>query len=80
MSYYDTETFCFQLDKTRNPQYKGMLDCMLSTFRHGGVRGLYKGFAPTMLRALPSYSAAFFGYEYALVGYETLQGTSRSSD
>jgi solute carrier family 25 carnitine/acylcarnitine transporter 20/29 len=31
-----------------------------------GVRGFFKGFAPTLLRSFPANGATFFGYELAL--------------
>jgi hypothetical protein len=41
----------------------------LSTFsaiyRTGGIRGLYAGFLPTILRAAPSNAAIFVGYEWS---------------
>lgn len=37
-----------------------------SLYRFGGMRGLYAGLFPTLLRAAPSNAAVFFVYEYAI--------------
>lgn len=33
--------------------YKNIFDCFLKTFRHEGVKGLYKGFVPNYCRTAP---------------------------
>ena len=35
------------------------------TYREFGVRGFYKGYLPTILRAFPANGAAFLGIEFA---------------
>ena len=74
---FETTAIHMQLDNPRIPQYKGMLDCMVLCVRRSGFGGLYKGMTPTLLRALPSYSAAFFGYEYALLAYQRMASGER---
>lgn len=37
----------------RNPQYRGVVDCFVTTWRQEGARGLYKGFLPTWARLGP---------------------------
>lgn len=37
----------------KNPQFKGMMDCLTKTAAAEGVRGLYKGFLPTWARLGP---------------------------
>ena len=43
----------------------------MKVLRRDGIQhGLYKGMGPTLLRAFPSYAAAFYGYEYGLKAYQ----------
>ena len=70
---FETVAVRLQLDCLNNPKYNGMIDCFRKILRrHGVVHGVFKGMAPTLLRAFPSYAAAFFGYEYALKAYSKL--------
>ncbi|KAI5476690.1 hypothetical protein MNV49_007404 [Pseudohyphozyma bogoriensis] len=46
--------------------YSGYLDCAAKTVRHDGVKALFKGFAPAMLRAFPANAATFLGVELSL--------------
>lgn len=41
------------------------LNTLRYIYRTGGIRGLYAGFIPTLLRAAPSNAAIFVGYEWA---------------
>lgn len=43
--------------------YSGFLDVIKKTLASDGVKGLYKGAAPIMLRAFPANAACFLGYE-----------------
>ncbi|KAI8058074.1 mitochondrial carrier domain-containing protein [Syncephalis plumigaleata] len=43
--------------------YTGVIDCGVRSFRESGLRGLYRGIVPTLLRDYPSYAAYFGGYE-----------------
>lgn len=54
-----------QTDSFQNPKYKGMYDCLLTTLRMSGVKGLYKGLAPCLLRAVPANGVTFLAYEAA---------------
>lgn len=49
-----------------NPQYKHLLDCYRQTVRAGGVRSLYAGMLPCLLRAIPANAATFFFFELAM--------------
>jgi solute carrier family 25 carnitine/acylcarnitine transporter 20/29 len=40
-------------------KYKGMNDCFRQTFRAEGLRGFWKGIAPTLLRAMPVSAGTF---------------------
>lgn len=43
--------------------YSGFLDVLRKTIASDGIKGLYKGAAPVMLRAFPANAACFLGYE-----------------
>jgi solute carrier family 25 carnitine/acylcarnitine transporter 20/29 len=43
--------------------YRGVIDCGIRTFKAYGLRGLYRGFGPTLARDIPSYAAYFGVYE-----------------
>lgn len=47
--------------------YLGMRDCLRQTFRHGGVRGLYDGLLPTLLKVVPATSLSYVVYEQCRV-------------
>ena len=49
---------------TRN--YSSALDCARKTVAKDGIRGLYKGFVPCMLRAGPVNAATFVAYELTM--------------
>jgi len=44
-------------------RYNGALDALLSIIRTEGVRGLYRGIWPNLLKVAPSISTSFFTYE-----------------
>ncbi|KAH9381915.1 hypothetical protein HPB48_017295 [Haemaphysalis longicornis] len=44
----------------------GIRDVFRELIKHEGVRALYKGAAPVMLRAFPANAACFMGYEVAM--------------
>ena len=39
--------------------YKGFIDCAAKTVKADGVKALFKGFGPAMLRAFPANAATF---------------------
>ena len=43
--------------------YLGPIDCIRRTVQHGGIAGLYRGFAATVYREVPAYGGQFFSYE-----------------
>ena len=43
-----------------------MIDCLSHVIKKDGPQGLYRGAWPSILRALPSYAASFWGYEATL--------------
>jgi len=42
--------------------YKGFMDCFVKSYRTGGLRSLYTGLGPTLLRAFPTNGIIFFVY------------------
>mmetsp|Transcript_37058 Transcript_37058/g.37719 ORF Transcript_37058/g.37719 Transcript_37058/m.37719 type:complete len:319 (+) Transcript_37058:116-1072(+) len=63
---FETTALLIQLDNAHKPRYAGMLDCARQVVLRSGFLGLYRGVTPTLLRAVPAYAAAFYGYEWAL--------------
>ncbi len=45
-------------------QFAGPFDCARQLVRTGGLRALFPGFFPTLVREVPSYGIYFFVYEY----------------
>ncbi|KAI9334876.1 mitochondrial carrier domain-containing protein [Obelidium mucronatum] len=46
--------------------YRGFLDCAGKIVREGGIKALYKGFGPAMIRAFPANAAGWMGRMGAL--------------
>lgn len=55
-----------QTDNLENPKYKGIKDVVKYTFKTEGIKGFFKGFTPTILRAAPANAATFYAFELAL--------------
>lgn len=55
-----------QTDSLEKPQYKGMKDVIKSVYRAQGIKGFFKGFAPTILRAAPANAATFYAFELTM--------------
>ncbi|ORZ35139.1 putative YMC1-protein of the mitochondrial carrier family [Catenaria anguillulae PL171] len=49
-----------------NRKYSSALDCFRQTLKAEGIRGLYRGFVPCMLRAAPVNAITFLGFEAAM--------------
>lgn len=49
-----------------SPAFRNLWSCMQYKLKEGGVPALYHGITPSLIRALPSYSASFYAYESAL--------------
>ncbi|KAL1356505.1 hypothetical protein HN51_008510 [Arachis hypogaea] len=43
--------------------YRGIQDCFAKTYREGGIRGLYRGVAPTLVGIFPYAGLKFYFYE-----------------
>lgn len=42
---------------------EGILDCAKKTYRLEGLRGLYRGFLPCIIRSMPVNAAIFLAFE-----------------
>jgi solute carrier family 25 carnitine/acylcarnitine transporter 20/29 len=52
-------------------KYNGMMDCARQIYREGGIRGLYKGTAFTLMRDIPANTVYFGVYELVKQGLMT---------
>ena len=52
-----------QRQKVDGKPYNGMIDCCTRIVKNEGVRGLYKGLAPNLIRIAPGAAITFFTYE-----------------
>jgi solute carrier family 25 carnitine/acylcarnitine transporter 20/29 len=50
-----------------------LLQAVSALSREAGMRGFWKGFGPTMLRAFPANAATFLGYEFAMRHLDSLK-------
>eukprot|EP00128_Syssomonas_multiformis_P006590 Colp12_sorted_trinity150504_noHs@31757 len=55
-----------QADSFANPKYTGYMQCIRSTVAEEGLAGLYRGFSPCMMRAIPANAATFLAFETAM--------------
>lgn len=62
----DTVKSVLQADSLTQPRYRGPVDCALQVLREQGLRGIYRGLSPSLLRAFPSNAAAFLSYEWMM--------------
>ncbi len=46
-------------------KYSGALDCFLGIFREEGIRGLYRGQVPSLLKTIPSVSIGYAVYDFS---------------
>eukprot|EP00759_Apiculatamorpha_spiralis_P043635 PhF_6_TR40923/c0_g1_i1/m.61903/K14684/SLC25A23S; solute carrier family 25 (mitochondrial phosphate transporter), member 23/24/25/41 len=45
-------------------EYNGMVDCFQKTVRNEGVKGLYRGLVPNLLKAVPAVALSYQMYEF----------------
>lgn len=55
-----------QTDSLSNPKYRGSIDVAKDIFKRSGIKGFYKGFVPTILRAAPANGATFAVFELTM--------------
>jgi len=44
----------------KKKMYKGIMDCLVKTYNHSGIRGLYKGNYATIMREVPAYAGILY--------------------
>lgn len=49
-------------------RYKGPVDCLRQVWRSEGVRGVFRGFWPTLAREVPAFTVYFASYEWMTRG------------
>lgn len=47
-------------------KYKGVIDCLRTCYQKEGLTVLFRGMAPTLLRAFPCNAATFFAYTWTM--------------
>lgn len=55
-----------QTDNLNKPSYKGSLDVFRDIWSKNGIKGFYRGFIPTILRAAPANGATFAMFELTM--------------
>lgn len=55
-----------QTDSLSAPRYRGLVDALRDIWKGQGIRGFYRGFAPTILRAAPANGATFAAFEVTM--------------
>jgi solute carrier family 25 carnitine/acylcarnitine transporter 20/29 len=55
-----------QTDNLESPKYRGMKDVVKSVYKEQGIKGFFKGFTPTILRAAPANAATFYAFELTM--------------
>lgn len=50
----------------KKQQYKGMLDCAAKIYQQNGIKGFFRGFVPTLVRAAPVNACTFFVFEHTI--------------
>jgi len=54
------------------PGYRGILQCSKEVILEAGLKGLFKGIIPTLIRALPVNCACVLAYEYTLELFKSI--------
>ncbi|QRG36321.1 hypothetical protein FDK38_000656 [Candidozyma auris] len=55
-----------QTDSLSKPSYSGSVSVAKDIIKKGGIKGFYKGFLPTILRAAPANGATFAAFEVTM--------------
>ena len=67
-----TSTFPFDVIKSRMQAdgnngvflYKGVVDCVVQSYKTSGIRSFFSGLGPTLLRAFPTNAVIFSVYTF----------------
>ena len=62
----DTIKTLYQTDNLAKPKYKNLVQAFQTTIKEKGVKGLYKGFQPCMIRSIPINAGTFLAFEMAM--------------
>lgn len=52
-----------QTDSLTNPRYKGVVHCAQKIVAEEGLRSMFRGLSPCLVRAFPANAAAFYIFE-----------------
>ncbi|XP_023532986.1 mitochondrial carnitine/acylcarnitine carrier-like protein [Cucurbita pepo subsp. pepo] len=65
LAVYPTDVIksVIQVDDYKNPRFSGSIDAFRKIMASEGVKGLYKGFGPAIVRSVPANAACFLVYE-----------------
>lgn len=55
-----------QADDLSNPQYKGIVDCTVKSYKKDGLHVFRRGFIMCSFRSFPVNAATFLAYEWSL--------------
>ena len=63
-TYYVLHEQIQQASAGKERKYAGPVDCAKQLYREGGIRGVYRGTAATLLRDVPASGMYFMTYEW----------------
>ena len=63
--FHDVTAVC-SVSPSQNQEYRGLWDCLSTTARREGVRGIYKGLWPSSIKAMATTGLHFTFYELAI--------------
>lgn len=52
--------------RTRSTRYRGSMDCVRKIYKSAGIKGIFQGFPPLMVRDVPGFVVYFGSYEILL--------------
>ena len=58
--------FRFSAKRTRSTPYRGSIDCVRKIYKTAGIKGIFQGFPPLMIRDVPGIVVYFGSYEILL--------------
>lgn len=62
------------------PHYETSFECLRVILRHEGLRGLYKGTAPSLVKSVVAHSSTFATYEVALLALQQFSDQHHGDD
>ena len=58
--------FCLSAKRTNSTRYRGSMDCVRKIYKSAGIKGIFQGFPPSMVRDVPGFVVYFGSYEILL--------------